>query len=210
MATHESSAPGSNPKAELRLNKKTFNVVGAALFREIGKIFPNDPKLLFLSQELARFSKNKQKDHVPAMQFFKAMNLPTGLVSSEDPSSIAVVGECVLTHDPRLFSEECPVSIPQLDSVDFKKKWAMLSALNREFVWGYLERMATLSAKIATAISIDAGDIMGLMQAVSQASAEAPAASDPNELMTHPAVAAMAEGIRVKMEALTSPADATK
>lgn len=200
------AAPPTNIKADLRLNKKTFNAVAAAFFKEIGKIFPSDPKMLFLSQELQRLSKKPHKDHIPAMQFFKAMNVPTGLPSLTDGSA-AVVGELVLTHDERLFAPNCNATIPQLDAVDFKNKWAMLSTANRQFVWGYLERMAALSAKVATALTIDAGDIMELVHAVTQASQASPETDEQERIaamMGHPAVSSVAQAITEKMETLCS------
>lgn len=194
------------PENEKRLCKKTFNSVGAAFFREIGKIFPNDPKLMFLAEELKRFSTMKDKDHVPAMQFFKAMNVATGLRSVHAPE-VAVVGELVLNHDDRLFSAECTAVIPQLDAVDFKTKWGKLSQANRQFVWGYLDRMAQLSAKVAAFIAIGQGDVQDMLAAVGDLAKRNPHTFDGDDehkimaaVLDDAKVAAITKNIRDKVD----------
>lgn len=188
---------------EKRLLRKTFNSVAGAFFREMGKVFANDAKMTFLSEELHRLSKTKDKDHVPAMQFFKAMNTSTGLISVTDIGAIAVVGELVLTHDERLFAPECNVVIPQLDAIDFKTKWAQLSQENRQFVWGYLERMAQLSAKVAASMVINESDVMGLMSAIGAVAGAVDTTIPDHEkikvVMADPEVAAIAQNISDRM-----------
>jgi len=155
---------------QLALSKKTFNRVSAALFSQLRKIFPADPKLQFLNEELNRMAGSQKTEHVPAMQFFDAMNTSTGLPSVIGSGEIAVIGELVLNRDERLFSDDCTADIPQLNAINFKAKWASLSGANRVYVWGYLQRMAELSAKVAASAAINPYDIAKLVDAASKAS----------------------------------------
>lgn len=155
-------------KKEKALAKKTFNAVAAGLFREISKLFPSDAKVLFLMKELETFSASKEDAHIPAMKFFRALNAASGIPSLAVADQIAPVGELIINKDTCLFTD-AKASIPELDIVDFKGKWATLSAENRSTVWNYLERMATLSAKVATLESLKPEDLLELSQAMSAA-----------------------------------------
>lgn len=153
-------------KKEKDLAKKTFNATAGGLFRELGKLFPSDVKLLFLSGELEKFSKEKKDAHVPAVKFFKSMGAPSGVLSLANNGEVAPVGELVINKDERLFTD-AEASIPGLDAVDFKAKWAALSAANKVLVWNYLDRMAALSAKVATLEALKPEDMLAISQVMS-------------------------------------------
>lgn len=170
MAAMEQPFYDPKHRKQLLLSKKTFNRVSAALFNQLRKIFPADPKLQFLHEELNRMASSAKTEHVPAMQFFSAMNIPTGVPSIAGQGNVAVVGELILNSDDRLFSDDCSADIPQLNAVDFKAKWGLLNDTNRTCVWGYLQRMAELSAKVAAVIAINPSDIIKLVDAASKVS----------------------------------------
>ena len=192
----------TNPDRELQLHKKTFNCVAIAFFKQLGKIFASDPKLVFLKDELDRLSKDKKMNHVPAMQYFQAMNIFTG-VHSATTDGDAVVGELILNRDARLFSNECKATINQLEAVDFKYKWHQLTDKNKIYVWEYLARLAQLSAKVAAGMAIDMGDVMNLFTAVNEAAIKADTITNDKErmaaLISDPGVAAVAKDISEKM-----------
>jgi len=137
--------------------QKCFNRVATSFFRELAKIFPTDAKLQFLSSELLRMSSDKTKDRIPGIKFFHNMN------------SVALdnitVGEMIMTKDDRLFSEDSKVTIPQLEILNFKQKWKVLCDENKCVVWGYLERMAKLSAQVFVTNTVTEQDVALVMSA---------------------------------------------
>lgn len=181
-------------KKEKNLAKKTFNTVACGLFREIGKLFPGDVKLRFLSEELEKFSKDKADAHVPAIKFFKSLSAPSGVPSLAATSAgdIAPVGELIINSDERLFTDP-NATIPDLDAIDFKGKWAKLSSDNKVLVWGYLNRMAASSAKVATLEALKAEDIAALTKLMSGAP------KDVAQLMQNPAVLELSQKIGERM-----------
>jgi len=194
------SAPPRSTTNDKKLAKRTFNAVAGALFAQMSKIFPGDAKLVFLEQETAKLAQEKGMDHVPAMNFFKAMNQPTGLKSIATPEGgEAVVGELVVTSDARLFAPDCKAQVPQLDALDFKGKWGHLSAENRKFVWGYLQRMAQLSARVA---ALETMETMGpeAIQKLTDAIAKTAATGGvPTDVLNDPQLAEMADMITAKL-----------
>jgi hypothetical protein len=191
-------------KKEKDLAKKTFNTVAGALFRELGKLFPGDAKLAFLVEELDKFSKTKGDSHVPALKFFKAMSSPSGVHSLITPTEIAPVGELVINKDDRLFTDS-NATIPDLDAIDFKGKWATLSMDNKVRVWCYLDRMAGLSAKVATLEALKTEDLVILNKVLSSSEGRAP--RDVSQLMQDPAIMELSQKIGERMSAvpLTHP-----
>lgn len=180
-------------KKDKDLSKKTFNAVAGGLFRELGKLFPGDVKLAFLSGELEKFSKEKKDAHVPAIKFFKALNGPSGLPSLAAPTEIAPVGELIINKDERLFTN-AEASIPDLDAIDFKGKWTQLSSLNKAAVWSYLDRMATLSAQVATLEALNPEDILKLSQLVGHGQP-----ADVSRLMQDPSILELSKKIGERM-----------
>jgi hypothetical protein len=192
-----SAAPTATNK---KLAKRTFNAVACALFGQLSKIFPGDPKLLFLEQETASLARDRTMDHVPAMSFFKAMNQSTGLPSLANPmSGDAVVGELVVTGDGRLFAPDCKAEVPQLDALDLKGKWVHLSAENRKFVWGYLQRMAQLSARVATLETMDSMGPAAMQELTAALTKTAAAGGTPADMLNDPGVAEIAERLTTKL-----------
>ena len=168
-------------KKEKDLAKKSFNAVAKGLFRELGKLFPGDVAITFLSEELDKFSKNKADAHVPAIKFFKSLGQPSGVQSLAADGEIAPVGELIINKDERLFTEES-ATVSGLDAINFKVKWAQLSAENKVLVWGYLDRMASCSAKVATLEALKSEDLAALSRLMSGAP------KDVAQLMKDPAV----------------------
>jgi hypothetical protein len=173
--------------------KKTFNAVAKGLFTQIALIFPGDPKLLLLSRELMRMSRSKGESHVPAMKFFKALNAPSGVKSAAATGEIAPVGELILNRDDRLFTT-AEASVPDLDAVDFKGKWPKLTPKNQIEVWDYLERMATLAAKVATLEVLKPEDMAELCRLRTEGTPQ-----DVKSLMANPAILELSEKIGARM-----------
>lgn len=180
---------------------KTFNATARVFFREIRKIFSKDATMDFLAGQLDKYAKNQVASHVPALQFYKAMNTKTGIPSE---TGEAVVGEMVLNHDARLFSKDCTASIPQLDAIDFRNKWGLLTQENREFVWGYLERMAKLSAEAAATKAMGQEDIMRMVGAMGRvAESVVPGTSDSDKakaLLADPEISKITDNVISRME----------
>jgi hypothetical protein len=134
---------------------KIFNSTARALIRQLDKVFPHEVKLGILRDELERYSaKDCENPHVPAMMFYKSMELGTGIFSlprgeEEDEEREIQIGEMILNHDARLFSDECKASIQALEALDLKTKWKLLDAENRNIMWDYLERLAKKSSEVA-------------------------------------------------------------
>lgn len=160
--------------------RKTFNTVASGLFKELGKLFPTHPKLLFLANELEGLSKDHQNSHIPAIKFFKSMNSPSGVPSSVDPENIAPLGELIINRDDRLFSAPDAV-VPGLEAADFKMLWGELGEENRARVWDYLNRMAELSARVAALETLRAEDIANVTQLLAS---RASSSSNPGKVPT--------------------------
>lgn len=139
-----SNALGS--MVQLRLYKKTFNVLSCALITQLQRLFTDGgPVLNFLKGEIETYSKSKLEDHVPGAKFFATMNTQTTI---ERGTEFVSVGELVLTKDERLFNGQCGVEIPELQALGIVRNWPTISTENRNIIWDYLIRMAKTSARI--------------------------------------------------------------
>lgn len=183
---------------------KIFNSTARMFFKEIGKIFPNDPTMKFLETELKSFGADKKTVFVPAMKFYKTMGTPTGI--KNDSGVEHVVGDCILSRDPRLFSEECTASIPELDSIGFKVKWQKLTPTNREFVWDYLTRMADLCAKATLSTAVSENDVSAMYEAIKNVAMHTPQNTSDAEristVMNDKGVNDIAKGIAQRIDDL--------
>jgi hypothetical protein len=88
---------------EIRRAKKTFNVIAAALIDQLLTLFKGEQKLIFFKSEIENFAKNKKQDHVPAANYYNAMNIETEIPPSADVGERPnggkiVVGELVITR----------------------------------------------------------------------------------------------------------------
>jgi hypothetical protein len=193
------------------LTKKTFNVVASGLFKELSKLFPTHPTLLFLAGELERLSKDRQNAHVPAVKFFKSANSSSGVPSlaveeGSSTSTFAPVGELVINRDERLFYAPDAV-VPGLEAVNFKELWPLLSPENKARVWDYLNRMAELSARVATMEALNLTELSELTQlatASSSSSSSAPQMPKTQEeveriLKENPALVALSQRISERL-----------
>ena len=158
----EIPAPGTEPGPGGRKKEiepyKIFNSSAKALMRQIDIIFPHETNLVFIQKEIAQYSaKGCKAPHVPAMKFYKSMGVPTGILTPD--GAMCVLGDMILNHDERMFADECSVKIPELEAIDLKAKWRVLSDENREVIWQYLEKMAKLSAKVASLKSLESGQL---------------------------------------------------
>lgn len=112
-----------NPQVtkELRLAKKTFNVISGALIDQLLSLFKDNGTLKFIKEELDRFAKDPKNSHVPAVKYFKTMNMatkvkPTTVGRGTDESAI-VVGELIIRKDPVIFTDAVGVTIPELEAL---------------------------------------------------------------------------------------------
>lgn len=127
---------------------KLFTASAKALMRQIDITFPNEIVTKTIQDALNEFSAKACKTpHVPAMKFFSSMNIPTGIPDGK--GGIVPLRDMILNHDSRMFSDECNMKIPELEAIDLKAKWKVLSDENREVMWQYLERMARLAFQVA-------------------------------------------------------------
>ena len=168
---------------ELRLAKKTFNVITCALIEQLLCLFKDNGTLRFLKDELERFAKDPKNNHVPAVKYFKTMNLATTVAPKVDrDAGSIVVGELVIRKDPVIFTDAVGVVIPELEALGIilwgplpfshtlkplpgmKEKWPRLNKTNQEMVWDYLIRMAKTSAQVVIGMQMTDGRLPAVME----------------------------------------------
>ena len=160
----------ANPAKDLRLAKKTFNVITVALIDQLLALFKDDGTLKFIKNEIEQTSKDPKNNHVGAVRFFRAMNLATAVKSTierGDDEKI-VVGELVLRQDPVIFTDEVGVVIPDLEALNMKDKWPKLSETNKVLVWDYLSRMAKTSAQVVIGMQATSGQLTEIIQTLAE------------------------------------------
>lgn len=103
---------------DLRLAKKTFNVISGALIDQLLNLFKDNGTLKFIKEELVRFSKDPKNCHVPAVKYFQTMNIPTKIKPvADDEQRSVVVGELIIRKDPVIFTDDVGVKIPELEAL---------------------------------------------------------------------------------------------
>lgn len=104
---------------DLKMAKKTFNTVCGVLITQLLTLFKDNGTLKFIKDELDRFAKDPKNSHVPAVKYFKTMNLATKVKPSEPgrEAGAIVVGELVVRKDPIIFTDAVGVTIPELEAL---------------------------------------------------------------------------------------------
>jgi len=202
MAARVSSTGGPHAQKKEIDAHKLFNSNAKALMRQIDIIFPHETNLVFIQKELAQYcSKDCKAPHVPAMKFYKSMSIPTGIAGPN--GAILVLGDMILNHDTRMFDDNCNMKIPELEAIDLKAKWKLLSDENREVIWQYLEKMAKLSAKVASLKSLAGGQLEDIAAKVRAISEKLPAGLSDEEkvraVLADPAMVGAAVDIRNRL-----------
>lgn len=162
------STPNPQVTRELRLAKKTFNVISCALIEQLLGLFKDNGTLKFIKEELTRFSKDPKNNHVPAIKYFKTMNMVTKIKPKVDrvdsDLNTIVVGELVVRKDPVIFTDAVGIVIPELEALGMSDKWPRLSSANQEMVWDYLIRMAKTSAQVVIGMQMTDGRLPGVIE----------------------------------------------
>ncbi len=171
METHTAPTKAYVDK-EVRLAKRTFNAISIALVDQLLRLFEDNGTLKFIKGELQLFAKDPKRNHVPAVRYFKTMNLPTALKRDHDAGvgddSVIVVGELVVRKDPVLFTDAVGVKISELENLGMIEKWPMLSKTNQEMVWDYLLRMAKTSAQVVIGTQMLSGQLAPILEKLSE------------------------------------------
>lgn len=150
---------------DLKLAKKTFNVITSALMDQLLVLFTNDATLKVLKVELAKFAADLGSNHVPAVKYFTTMNLATKIKSKiDDKDDAIVVGELIVRKDPVIFTKDVGVVIPELEALGMQDKWPKLNTANQEMVWDYLIRMAKTSAQVVIGMQMVDGRIPAIIK----------------------------------------------
>ena len=179
-----------------------FNSTARCLMRQIGVIFPHETNLEFIQRELTNYSSktNAATRHVPAVKFFESMRIGTGI---EKDGVELVLGDMILNQDERLFSDECTADIPALSAINLRAKWKVLSVENKKTIWEYLERMATLAAKVKSEHALRNGELSDLTDTIqSIADKLPPGMSDESKIravLSDPKLAAAAATINERL-----------
>lgn len=113
-----------------------FNVTAKLFLENLLVLFPNDsvvPVILQLLQPMTE-SNDLQQNLLPSNKFTISIHTNPQLAS------------CIAQKDERMFADDFPVTIQLLEDLDFKKKWKVMDANNRNCAWQYLDSLFTLSA----------------------------------------------------------------
>jgi hypothetical protein len=163
---------------DLRVAKKTFNVITNALIDQLLCLFADNGTLRFLKEELQRFASDPRSNHVPAVKYFKTMNLatkvePKAVRGPLPEESTIVVGELIIRNDPVIFTDAVGVKIPELEALGMQEKWPLLSKTNQDIVWDYLVRMAKTSAQVVIGMQMVDGTLPNVVQQLTEKGVQA-------------------------------------
>lgn len=141
---------------KLALYSHTFNKISCVLIEQLTLTLGNDSTLSLFRDKVLEMDKNPHKWHVPGRNFYNEMIESISSETVELPSNVTdnSIGGFIARKDEVLFSDKCKDCVKILSKMKLPEKWKHLSGDNRKIVWGYLNRLCTLSAQVTSALVI--------------------------------------------------------
>lgn len=194
---------------------KLFNALSSAFMGELGKMFTHETTLRFIKEELDRYSSKKCKTPwVPGLKFYKSMQIKTGIKDAKGTEF--TLGDMILDHNDRLFSDECTADIPELSAINLKAKWKDLNDKNRAIAWDYLDRMARSSAQVASTQALKSGELDDVTSSIREIADKLPPGMSDEEkikaVLSDPKIADAAATINKKLGemGITTPSSSSR